>query len=78
MEEIQNQMMKMSRRVEGLARWVLQRMNDSKSHRINCDVYPANGGAVVFRGDRPDRRRLEADAPAFSYAGDVLPLDVDV
>jgi len=52
-------------------------VNDSKSRHINC-VYPANSGTVVFRGDRPDRRR-EADAPAFSYdAGDVLPLDVDV
>jgi len=32
-------------------------------------------GAVVIPGGKPDRRRPEADAPAFSYdAGDVLPL----
>jgi len=32
-------------------------------------------GAVLTAGGKPDRRRLEADAPAFSYdARDVLPL----
>jgi len=46
-----------------------------KNRRVNCDVYFVNDGAVVIRGDKPDRRRPEADAPAFSYdAGDVLPL----
>jgi len=34
-----------------------------------------NGGAVVIRGDKPDRHRPAADAPAFSYDAEaVLPL----
>jgi len=62
MEEIQGQMMRVSRGVEGL-----QRVNDLKNRRVNFDVNPVNGGAFVIRGDKPDRRRPEADAPAFSY-----------
>jgi len=79
MEEFQDQVMKISQWVERFTRWILQRVYDSKSCCVNCDLYPANGGAVIFRGDRPDRRRPAADAPAFSYdAGDVLPLAVGV
>jgi len=67
---------KVSRRVEGLARWILgQRVSVSKNRHINCHVNSVNCGAIVIR-DKPDRHRLEADAPAFSYdAGNVLPLD---
>jgi len=54
-------------------------VSDLKNRRINCDVYPVNGGAVVIRRDKSDRRRPKADAPAFSYdAGDVLSLDGSV
>jgi len=46
---------------------------------INFGLYPADGGAVEFPGDRPDKRRPATDAPAFSYdAGYVLPLAVTV
>jgi len=34
-----------------------------------------NYGAVLICRNKPDRRRPEADVPAFSYAGDILPLD---
>jgi len=76
-EETQRQVIKVSRRVEGLVRWILvQRVSVSKNRHINCHVTSVNCGAVVIREDKPDRRRSEADAPAFSYdAGDVLPLD---
>jgi len=69
MDEIQGQVMRVSRRVEGL-----QQVNDLKNRRVNCYEYPVNGRAVVIRGDKPDRRRPEADAPAFSYTGAVSPL----
>jgi len=43
---------------------------------ISCYVNSVNYGTIVIRGGKPDRRRPEANAPAFSYnAGDVLPLD---
>jgi len=67
MEEIQGQVMRVSRRVERL-----QRVNDSKNYRVNCYNYSVNNGAVVICGYKPDRRRPEADAPASSYDGAVL------
>jgi len=55
----------------------VQEQNMKVSRRyISCYVNCVNYGVVLIHGSKPDRRRLEANAPAFSYdAGDVLPLD---
>jgi len=63
MEEVQK--MKMSR---WLTLLILVR-------RVTRYVNRSVAGTVLISGGKPDRCRLEADAPAFSYdAGDVLPL----
>jgi len=69
MEEVQGQEMKVSRWIEGLALLILvQRVTRYVNRHVN--------GAILIRGGKLDRRRPEADAPAFSYdARDVLPLD---
>jgi len=67
-----------SRRIEELARLILvQRVSVSTNHYISCyKLNSVNYGAVVIRGGKPDSRRPEAKASAFSYdAVDVLSLD---
>jgi len=77
MEEVQEQEMKVSRQIEGLAQLILmQRV----SVLTNCNMRRSvsrcvNYEAVLARVGKLDRCRPEANAPAFSYnAGDVLPL----
>jgi len=65
--------MKVSRRIERLALLILvRRVSVSADRYISCYI---NYGAVLIPGGKPDMRRPEADAPAFSYDADVLPLD---
>jgi len=64
-EEVQKQEMKVGRWLALLILvWRVTRY-------VSCSVT----GTILIPGGRPDRRRLKADAPAFSYdAGDTLPL----
>jgi len=77
MEEVQEQEMKVSRQIEGLARLILvQRVSVSTNRYISRYVNCVNYGVVLIRGGKPDKHCPETDAPAFFYdAGDVLPLD---
>jgi len=76
MEKVQKQEMKMSQRIEGLAQLVLvQRVSVLTNCYMSRPVSCVNYEAVLARRGKPDRCRPEADASAFSYAGDVSPLD---
>jgi len=79
MEEIREQEKKVSRRIEGLARYsgAVSKFIDEPyiNHYVNRYVNYVNYEAVLTRGTMLGRRHPEVDARAFSYdAGDVSPL----